>query len=127
MAGRAPSGRRRGGRIGIIGVIVILPAPYDDAEPGSQKRILQSLFAKVEVLGRGQLWIHPSDEAEARADSGRSPRGSSARKLVRLVWARGFAPSCLTQAPWCGSHASLMRRPVSEPHDGQADHGRAPV
>jgi hypothetical protein len=43
-----------------------LLALYDDAEPGTQKRILQSLFAKVEVLGPGQLWIHPSDEAEAR-------------------------------------------------------------
>jgi len=43
-----------------------LPGLYDDAEPATKKRILQSLVAKVEVLGPRQLWLHPSAEAEAR-------------------------------------------------------------
>ncbi len=43
-----------------------LPGLYDDAEPTTQQRILQSLLAKVEVLGPSQLWLHPSPEAEAR-------------------------------------------------------------
>jgi hypothetical protein len=43
-----------------------LPQLYDDAKPETQKRILQSLIERVEVLGPDQLWIYPSDEAEAR-------------------------------------------------------------
>ena len=43
-----------------------LPGLYDSAEPSTQKRILQALFERVEVLGPNQLWLVPSAEAEAR-------------------------------------------------------------
>ncbi len=43
-----------------------LPGLYDAAEPATKKRILQALFARVEVLGPNQLWLVPSAEAEAR-------------------------------------------------------------
>ncbi len=42
------------------------PGLYDSAEPSTQKRILQALFERVEVLGPNQLWLVPSAEAEAR-------------------------------------------------------------
>jgi hypothetical protein len=34
---------------------------YDEAEPETQKRILQSLIERVEVLGPDRLWNYPSD------------------------------------------------------------------
>ena len=43
-----------------------VPAVYDDAEPVTKRRILQSLLDRVVVLGPSQLWLYPSDEAEAR-------------------------------------------------------------
>jgi DNA invertase Pin-like site-specific DNA recombinase len=43
-----------------------LPGLFDAAEPATQKRILQALFQRVEVLGPNQLWLFPSAEAEAR-------------------------------------------------------------
>jgi hypothetical protein len=41
-------------------------ALYDGAEPATQKRILQALFERVEVLGPNKLWLVPSAEAEMR-------------------------------------------------------------
>ncbi len=43
-----------------------LPALYDAAEPLTQKRILQALFERIEVLGPNQLWLVASAEAEMR-------------------------------------------------------------
>jgi hypothetical protein len=50
----------------VVEYLADLPQLYDDAEPETQKRILQSLIERVEVLGPDQLWIYPTDEAEAR-------------------------------------------------------------
>jgi hypothetical protein len=72
-----------------VAEIADLPGLYDDAEPGTQKRILQSLLQRIEVLGPNR--ICPSRAQRRRhADSGRYSRGSSARKCVRLVGARGL-------------------------------------
>jgi hypothetical protein len=35
------------------------------AEPRTQQRIAQALFKSVDVLGPLQVWVHPSEEAEA--------------------------------------------------------------
>ena len=39
---------------------------YTMAEPRTQQRIAQALFKKVEVLGPLQVWVEPSEEAEAQ-------------------------------------------------------------
>ena len=39
---------------------------YGLAEPGTQRRIVQALFERVEVLGPHEVWLVPSEEAIAR-------------------------------------------------------------
>ena len=43
-----------------------LPGLYDAAEPATQKRMLQALFERIEVLGSNRVWLVPSTEAEER-------------------------------------------------------------
>ena len=43
-----------------------LPGLYDAAEPATQKRMLQALFERIEVLGSNRVWLEPSTEAEER-------------------------------------------------------------
>jgi DNA invertase Pin-like site-specific DNA recombinase len=83
----------------VVEYLADLPQLYDDAEPETQKRILQSLIERVEVLGPDQLWIYPTDEAEARGlaaafagefrtkvrQTGRGER-SSAHTFQHIVW-----------------------------------------
>ena len=38
---------------------------FSKAEPRTQQGIAQALFKRVEVLGPLQVWVHPSEEAEA--------------------------------------------------------------
>ena len=39
---------------------------FRDAEPATQHRIAEALFARVEALGPNEVWLFPSVEAEAR-------------------------------------------------------------
>ena len=43
-----------------------LPHLFADAEPATQRRIVQALCEQVEVLGRNEVSLHPSVEAESR-------------------------------------------------------------
>ena len=38
---------------------------FRKAEPRTQQRLAQALFKRVDVLGPLQVWVHPSEEAEA--------------------------------------------------------------
>jgi hypothetical protein len=84
-----------------------LQSLFADAEPATQHRIVAALFKQVEVLGPNEIWLYPTIEAEARGWAA-GMAGSSESK-VRMVGARGFAPSSLTQALWfdlCGTRGS---------------------
>ena len=76
----------------VVEYLADLPQLYDDAEPETQKRILQSLIERVEVLGPDQLWIYPTDEAEARGLAA-AFAGEFRTKARQTGRARGVAPT----------------------------------
>lgn len=65
---------------------------------------MAALFEHVEVLGPNEVWLYPSVEAEAGGWA--SAMAGDFKVEVRMVGARGFPPSCLTQALSCDLCAS---------------------